>query len=480
MTSRRRLIAVFAPLVLLVVPGAGLGSSSATTPSVAPAVSTAAVPDAPCGPGDHPEATQGRTPAADFASGRSNLGYTCNASLVGHLSSRGGFRVWRYVDAAGHACAFYDSAQIFPTGLLSDSHRLGVYVVDVSDPAHPVLTDNLLTLAMQSPHESLSFNPVRGLLAADMGTPATGPGIVDVYDVRQDCRHPQLDSSLLVGNLGHEGAFSPDGRTFWVTSVVGNLTALDLTNPKLPRILYVNLTLRPHGLNISDDGNTLYMADLGSSPYGLTILDVSQIQARKANPQVSVLSRLSWPNVSVPQVPIPITIKGHPYLIEMDEFDADSSNPAKLAIYDPTSPVGAARIIDIADPRHPFVISDIRLQVNQPADRAGDERNDPGASVNLGGYTGHYCGVPQRTDPGIVACGFVMSGMRVFDIRDPYHPREIAYFNMPPKTSGGGSATGSDDKSQPAFDPAHGQIYFADGNTGLYVVQIRPGVWPFR
>ena len=478
MTSRRRLFALLVPLVVLAVPGAGLGRSSATTPPPTP--STAAVPDVPCGPGDHPETTQGRTPAADFASGRSNLGYTCNASLVGHLSSRGGFRVWRYVDSAGHACAFYDSAQIFPTGLLSDSHKLGVYVVDVSDPAHPVLTDNLLTLAMQSPHESLSFNPERGLLAADMGTPATGPGIVDVYDVRQDCRHPQLQSSLLVGNLGHEGAFSPDGKTFWVTSVVGNLTALDLTNPKIPRILYVNLTLRPHGLNISDDGSTLYMADLGSTPYGLTILDVSQIQARKSNPQVPVLARLSWPNVSVPQVPIPVTIKGHPYLIEMDEFDAATSNPAKLAFYDPTSPVGAARIIDIADPRHPFVVSNIRLQVNQPADRAGDERNDPGASVNLGGYTGHYCGVPQRTDPGIVACGFVMSGLRVFDIRDPYHPREIAYFNMPPKTSGGSSATGADDKSQPAFDVARGQIYYADGNTGLYVVQIRPGVWPFR
>jgi hypothetical protein len=114
MISRRVLVALLAPLVLLAVPGAGLGRSSATTP---PALSTNPVSDAPCGPGDHPESTQGRTPAADFASGRSNLGYTCNASLVGHLPSRGGFRVWRYVDAAGHACAFYDSAQIFPTGL---------------------------------------------------------------------------------------------------------------------------------------------------------------------------------------------------------------------------------------------------------------------------------------------------------------------------------------------------------------------------
>jgi hypothetical protein len=33
--------------------------------------------------------------------------------------------------------------------------------------------------------------------------------------------------------------------------------------------------------------------------------------------------------------------------------------------------------------------------------------------------------------------------------------------------------------SQPAFDIQHGQIWYSDGNTGLYVVQITHGVWPF-
>ena len=72
----------------------------------------------------------------------------------------------------------------------------GVYVLDMSDPAHPVHTDNLLTPAMQSPHESLSLNAKRGLLAADMGNPPFNPGFVDIYDVSQDCRHPVLKSSL--------------------------------------------------------------------------------------------------------------------------------------------------------------------------------------------------------------------------------------------------------------------------------------------
>ena len=474
-----------APKVLaavLLVPSVFLGLGRALAASSVSAVPT---PDLSCGAGDHPETTQGRTPLTDFKDGRSNQGYTCNASLVSHLGSSGGFRVYRYVDTAGHVCAFFDSATMFPTAALSSTHRTGVYVLDMKDPAHPVMTADLMTPAMQSPHESLSLNVPRGLLGADMGNAATYPGWVDIYDVGHDCRNPTLDSSLPIGGLGHEGTFSPDGRTFWVTSVIGNLTALDISNPTSPRILYQNFNVSPHGLNVSNDGKTLYYADLageGSSGQtnGLTILDVSQVQARQAKPTAPQIAHLTWDVVSVPQVPIPITIHGHHYVVEMDEFDRAAGQPSNIPVYDPTSPVGAARIIDIADPTHPQVISSLRLQVNQPANRAGDQRNDPGATANIGGYTGHYCAIPQRQDPGIVACSFVLSGLRVFDIRDPYHPKEIAYFNMPPKTTGSSSSyTGSNDVSQAAFDVQRGQIWYVDGSSGFYVVQIRPGIWPF-
>ena len=68
----------------------------------------------------------------------------------------------------------------------------GVAVVDVSDPAKPVRTETLVTPAMQSPHESLLVNQSRGLLAAVMGNPTTDPGVIDIYDLNADCRHPQL------------------------------------------------------------------------------------------------------------------------------------------------------------------------------------------------------------------------------------------------------------------------------------------------
>src|SRR5438128_2617123 len=92
---------------------------------------------------------------------------------------------------AGHECAYFDSTLLFPANTLTNGSDLtGVYVLDMTDPAHPVKTDNLSTPAMQSPHESLYLNATRALLVADMGYPTFNPGFVDIYDVTQDCRHP--------------------------------------------------------------------------------------------------------------------------------------------------------------------------------------------------------------------------------------------------------------------------------------------------
>src|SRR5689334_16335201 len=113
-------------------------------------------PGAPCARGSLPEAMQGRAPGADVASGRYELGYTCNAVQVGYSGSSGGYRVERYVDTAGHECAFHDSDTFIGEQVpFVGPDSTGVYVVDMHDPRHPVRTDVLRTPAMQSPHESL-------------------------------------------------------------------------------------------------------------------------------------------------------------------------------------------------------------------------------------------------------------------------------------------------------------------------------------
>jgi hypothetical protein len=442
----------------------GLVSTSATAAPSAPAQpSEKAVPRAHCGPGALPEtAAQGRVPAADYTSGRAAKGYMCNTREVSHVASTAGLKVFRYTDHAGRTCAYYDSTQFFPTDAPANLNKdgLGVFVLDMTNPAKPKKTANLTTPAMLTPHESLQLNQKRGLLVAVAGNAVTEPGVVDVYDLTRDCRTPQWQSSTPFGVLGHESAMSPDGLTFYASSTYGMIAAaIDLTNPKVPVLLWVKAGVIYHGMSVSDDGKRLYAANDSFSNLSLDILDVSQIQARALAPQVPLISNLNWPSVSIPQVPIPFTEKGHPYLLEVDEFNK------------PTGEVGAARIIDIADDKHPFVTSNIRLEVHQPANRTGTtQQTDPGAPESpFGGYTAHYCSVPRRANPVLAACSFIGSGLRIFDIRDPKHPREVGYFNMP-------SSKGSHAMSAPAWDAAHGQVWYSDSNSGFYAVQLTNGL----
>ncbi|MDT7569945.1 MAG: hypothetical protein QOE05_119 [Actinomycetota bacterium] len=425
-------------------------------------------PGSSCVAGSLPETMQGRAPAEDVATGRAAKGYTCNAVQIGYSGSSGGYRVERYVDPAGHECAFHDSDTFFgEQAAFVGPDSTGVYVVDMHDPRHPVRTEVLRTPAMQSPHEGLRLNAKRGLLVAAFSTISTGPGDVEVYDVSKDCRHPTLLSSTPLGLLGHEGAFAPDGRTYYVTSLnAHSLAAVNLDDPTAPSLEWFIFDYGAHGASVSLDGKRLYVAESGGNNgfSGLTILDVSQVQDRVPFPTVPVVSRLTWPQVSIPQNATPFTRDGHPYVLETDEFGERIT--------------GAARIIDIADEKHPFVASNLRLQVNQP--EVYDElQNDPGNGATGRGYQAHYCTVPSRVDPNIVACSFIMSGLRVFDIRNPAQPREVAYFNKPALT-GERLNVGAFGMSAPAYDPASRDIWYADGNLGLYVVHlVGPAGIPF-
>ncbi|MHB8513643.1 MAG: LVIVD repeat-containing protein [Actinomycetota bacterium] len=480
-----------------------------------PANDFSPTPDAAClGANDHPESVQGRVPWEDFnpspgyPNGRAALGYTCNATQVSHVGSAqggtggsGGYRVFRYTDSADHTCVFYDTTLLFPVNAkaaLPDPNNptttpggTGVWVMNFDDPTHPVHTATLSTPAMQSPHESFSINYAQGLLGAVFGNPAFYHGQFDLYSIKNDCQHPTLDSTLPMGVLGHEGSFSPDGNTYYAASLYGHtLTAIDTSNPLATRIVWTSTNWNVHGLNMSDDGNLMYFADLarngapdqlgdltGTATKGMTVLDVSEIQNRGALstnsnllPQARFVSHITWPHVGTPQTDLPISVNGHKYLVEVDEFGG-------------TDNVGAARIINVDDEYRPYVVSNMRLAVNN-TQADPDQVKDPNATNSLAGYRGHYCQVNSKIDPTIVACSFILSGLRVFNISDLLHPVEIAYFNMPstvPQTGASNptyGAQGSYAMSQPAFDNARHQIIYSDGNSGLYTVQINSPYWP--
>jgi hypothetical protein len=262
--------------------------------------------------------------------------------------------------------------------------------------------------------------------------------------------------------FGHESGIAPDGKTFYSASpATETIVAVDITNLSQPTALWLG-RYDSHGLSVSNNGNRAYVAGVGS---GLIILDTSAIQARKPNPVVTEVARLQWGSMSIPQNAIPVTINGRKYVVEIDEFGAQSE-------------VGAGRIISVENERAPRVVSNLRLAVHQPENFAA-QANDPGAGNPLQGYAGHYCNVPRREDPGIVACSMILSGLRVFDIRDPQRPREIAYFNAPIKDR---LILESSNwaMSSPAFAPKRKEIWYSDGFQGFYAVKVTNGVWPDR
>jgi hypothetical protein len=224
-------------------------------------------------------------------------------------------------------------------------------------------------------------------------------------------------------------------------------------------------------MTLSPGGKRAYIADTNGN---MLILDTSQIQARSPNPKTREVSRLTWKFASIPQNAIPFKRNGHPYVLEFDEYTQGTTQPDG-----DKDAVGAGRIIDISNETRPFVVSHLRLAIDQPGPhkQARDE-GDPGANNPPQGYAAHYCNIPTRVNPKVVACSFIASGLRVFDISRIRHPKEIAYYVAPPKPRSENGETDSDfAMSQPAFAPRR-QIWWTDGTTGFYALRVARNVWP--
>lgn len=390
---------------------------------------------AACGAGSQPETDiQGRVSIEDRESGRSLKGYRCNLELIGQYQGQGTSWVSQsYRDCAYHAQRFSSSVTT-PTA--------GVHVVDVRDPANPVLATRLTSPAfLGNTWETLKVNETRALLAGVLVGPYSGPAFFDIYDIGSDCRAPILlnsiaetQLSLPANTLGHEGGWSPDGKTYWSTGFIGGLiTAIDVSDPSKPRVLFTGSTgIANHGFALSEDGNRLYIADPGSNntganeiPNGMAIFDVSEVQSRALLPRIHRIGELHWTDGLTGQHAIPVSWSGKPHVIFVDEMGA-----------------GGARIIDISDETAPVAISKLKLAIQMPESQA--LRGMDIASNAVFGYEAHYCSVDRDINPTALACGYFQSGVRVFDIRDPRQPKEIAYYNPPAQLEKASQLTGSE------------------------------------
>ncbi|AEF41379.1 LVIVD repeat-containing protein [Hoyosella subflava] len=384
-----------------------------------------AVERADCGPGSDPEpGLQGQVPGPDRDSGRSAQGYNCNLSLVGQHQGPGA----GIVSVTYDHCSYTGSNIPIPEEV--GSPGTGVQVIDASDPANPRHVRSLQEPPMLAgTWESLDVHEGRGLLAGTGVGILVGAGGFSIYDVSEDCANPRLlnhrdgtQLSMPLPITTHEGAFSPDGQTYWAAGTVGGqLSAIDVSDPANPRVIWTGITgISNHGFGITADGNRMYISTLA----GITVLDVSSVQRRDPFPVVPHVGRLFWSDGQLTQHTIPVTVDGAPVLFTVDEGGS-----------------GGVKIIDSRDDQNLKLINTIKLEVNLPENLGSWARDNAGNGAF--GYDAHYCTVDRKVDPTALACGWVQSGIRVFDVRDLNNVKEIAYFNPPAQVGKAGQLVNS-------------------------------------
>jgi hypothetical protein len=106
-------------------------------------------------------------------------------------------------------------------------------------------------------------------------------------------------------------------------------------------------------------------------------------------------------------------------------------------------------------------------------------------------YGSHYCSVDNRKKATTLACGYQNSGIRVFDIRDPVHPYEIAYYNPSVTTtvSPGSNHVTQRSTQQPGgpdwcsahshLDVERGTLWTTCQDNGLLSFKFTHNAWPF-
>jgi hypothetical protein len=435
-----------------------------------------------CGPGDRPETgLQGEIPAGDRQSGRSALGYSCNLTQLSQLPAASFANFDTYGD-----CAYWTDNRA--GGGMAEG---GAFVADLSDPTRPVQTDHLTATAMGNGGESLRVNQARGLLVSDhYNSLQQNPDqtryvhALAVYDVSQDCRHPKLLADVIMPNAeGHEGCFQPDGMVYYMAST-RDITPIDLSDPAHPVELTEPWPFRIHGCSVSDDGRRGYLSDIA---HGRTlVVDTSQVQDRVKGAKPRVLGTFDTPDNQIKQSSYPLRYGDRRYLFDWSELTGTGARPCA-----PDRPnFGYGAMVDLADEAHPREVSRLVLQVHDPAHCAlvvRDRQPQPAGRDHLDvfftfagsafTYDFHYCRPDRLHEPTIMACSNFGSGLRVFDIRDPARPTEIAYFNA--GTVGSDPPVADWAVSPPVIRRDLGQIWWVTTYGGLHVAAFRPGVWPF-
>lgn len=473
-----------------------------------------------CSPEDLPEAEgqlQGDIPRAHQESGRAKRGYNCGLSLVGHTP------IWRDPAApeprvprggnanmawAGHCAYVAGPGSLF--GPPDPENDWGVAVVDVGDPSAPRHVRMLRTPGALATSETLHAveTPERSLLVVGQyGNVGNTDVPMDVYDV-SDCADPVLLDTFHWPENIHNLTITATGRYVFATqplqvadlaplfdgdpdtdiTYLGNLEK-ELPFPLVPIEPGPDLdddlppALRDarksgdtsslaHEAWPSHDGTTLYVGGVTIQHEAVTIVDLAEWLARDEHGQP----------LGPPQV---ISQRGgRAHSIRTATIRHDDGRAQRLLLHSEEAVFGTAKgcfpedlnpfagpaepwLTDITDEADPVRVSQFGLEINRREHCLDQLDSDVDAST-------HYHDVDDPDDTTFAMISMWNAGLRVFDIREPERPVEVAYFN--PGDVGMDSVVLDQAWGHVRWEPETGHIWFATASGGFWVVELAPQV----
>lgn len=472
-----------------------LATIAAPTLAAAPAAIEAGVSPAACGTGDKREpGIQGEVPA------RAAPAYNCGVKLIGQLPVRG--------NVAGTGQCVYVRSR----GQGGTPDESTISVIDVRNPARPVVVGNPLPAHNGSETLRLVVTPQRAVMVSGS----------TVFDIR-DCLHPKVlgeirwpDTSvpgIARKNLPHDINLNRDGTRVYASFGLWEVDLTNLADPaswtvadhrceiaaQLPgpsqKIHEVSLKAghslcddakRPapmganysmggsplqasllwpqfsHAIDFNADDTRLYTGDQAGGTSGLwspqakvSIVDLTQKPYR-------IIGRVDGPGHGMNW----FESGGREYVLHSNEGGTAGimGQPQKG---DPCRPYPRptslgwafeAFISEVTDPANARNLSMLQIAINKPEFckvRQASGR-DPWLAYHL---------IDRIQDPRFAAVNFGDAGLRIFDIRDPANPHEVAYFNHgAPVHAGIGY-----------YDAARKLLFFSDGG-GFKVLEFEPQV----
>ncbi|MBU6267611.1 MAG: hypothetical protein KGN34_08730 [Sphingomonadales bacterium] len=444
-------------------------------------VASAATPDRP-EPG-----LQGQQMPADNPGSVLATPYSTGVSVVGHepLGGRDSNLQLAWVDH----CAYVSSTspKFLMWGMKAPAESFGVAVIDVRNPRAPrqvgLLRDRGSLYASETLH-AVTAGGRKVLVAGSYGA-KDDAAYTDVYDV-SDCLHPRHMAEIKWPESVHTLTLSANGKRLYATRIEpftgkGGIDVEDISNLAKPRYVGkfpatrpdgTSFEFAPHEMSISPDEKRIYAGvisssggdlnagvkifppnrdGLGPDAGGIYIFDNSDLALGRAKPKLRLIGTAlhgGWHSV------MRARINGVPHLVGGGELLACPGSWPKL--------------VNIADERKPVIDGEIRLAMNHaencPAWSA-TEKGSGGISPDAGTATIHFNDVDSATDTRLGLINFLWAGLRVFDIRKPAAPHEVAYFK--PGDGCGGHVR---------YLPGTGEIWLACGSSGFWVLQLKPDV----